>query len=208
MRRALFGRRLGRRHQMKRALGHPNAIAACRCPTPQALKLGSNRLRRPWRYLRSLVDSRAFALSFAPKQHDKDHAHHGQKWRYQFHPRIPLHLPLWARECKNVVIGARSQVGLIRHADQEINVRPGPDRSSPYWVTPGRGGSRISPRKTKKPRCRFRSGLSYHRWQSERSPIPRGERLHAGDWDALSKPRELGTSMGCPLRSRHCRNSS
>jgi hypothetical protein len=40
------------------------------------------------------VNSRASTLSFAPEEHDKDHAHHSQKWRYQFHPRIPLHRPL------------------------------------------------------------------------------------------------------------------
>jgi hypothetical protein len=55
-------------------------------------------------------------------------------------PHPPAPAPFGARECENVVIGARSQVGLIRHADQEIRVRPGADRSSPYWVTPQRGG--------------------------------------------------------------------
>ena len=69
------------------------------------------------------VNSRVSSSSFAPEEHDKDHAHHGQKWRYQFHPRIPHAPPLGAREGNNVVKSARSQVGLIRHADQEIHVR-------------------------------------------------------------------------------------
>jgi hypothetical protein len=79
-------------------------------------------------------------------------------------PHPPAPAPFGARECENVEIGARSQVGLIRHADQEIRVRPGPDRSSPYWVTRQRGGQ-----EAKNPRrqgCRCRSRLSTHRWQS------------------------------------------
>jgi len=69
------------------------------------------------------VNSRVSGSSFAPEEHHKDHAHHGQKWRYQFHPpHPPMHLPLGARDGNNVVKSARSQVGLIRHADQEIRV--------------------------------------------------------------------------------------
>ena len=68
------------------------------------------------------VNSRVSGSSFAPEEHHKDHAHHGQKWRYQFHPPHPPCTAPWAREDNNVVKSARSQVGLIRHADQEIRV--------------------------------------------------------------------------------------
>lgn len=119
------------------SLGHPGAIATRRCPSARVSQV------RPKHKCAGLgdpgtlgVNSPASALSFAPEEHDKDHAHHSQKWRYQFHPRIPHAPPLGARECNNGVIVARSQVGLIRHADQEISVQSRPDRSSPYWVTP------------------------------------------------------------------------
>jgi hypothetical protein len=88
-------------------------------------------------------------------------------------PASPCTCALWARECENVVIGARSQVGLIRHADQEIRVRPGPDRSSPYWVTPT-----ASDKKPRRQGCRCRSRLSTHRWQSGCSPAPCRWRSH------------------------------
>ena len=134
-----WGSRLDRRAQHERQV-HPSAPATYRSPvitrdhsmialgTRAGLKANAPTFVAP--ALRGELASSV--LRFAPEEHDKDHAHHGQKWRYQFHPHIPhAPPPLGARGCNNVVFNARSQVGLIRNADQEISVRSGPDRSSP-----------------------------------------------------------------------------
>ena len=136
-----LGRRLGRRYREARALSHASAIATCRCPTTLGSQAGL-KPNAPAFAIRALGGGlarvgpklRARAARRGPRTSRPEMA-------LSVPSRIPLHLaPFGARECKNVVIGVRSQVGLIRHADQEISVRPSADRSSPYWVKPGQGG--------------------------------------------------------------------
>jgi hypothetical protein len=45
------------------------------------------------------------ALSFAPEEHDKDHARHGQNRRYEFHPASPWTAPKGPRgeECRGLL---------------------------------------------------------------------------------------------------------
>ena len=109
-------------------------------------------------------------------------------------PHPPAPAPFGARECENVEIGARSQVGLIRHADQEIRVRPGPDRSSPYWG--------LDSEADKKPRildakvvvadhaCPPIDGKAGVR------PAPCRWRSHTGDWDVLSEEYRCASGAG------------
>ena len=142
-----LGRRLGRRYREARALSHASAIATCRCPTTLGSQAGL-KPNAPAFAIRALGGGlarvgpklRARAARRGPRTSRPEMA-------LSVPSRIPLHLaPFGARECKNVVIGVRSQVGLIRHADQEISVRPSADRSSPYWVRPRGGGHETKPR--------------------------------------------------------------
>jgi hypothetical protein len=173
------------------SLSHRGAIVACRCPTTFR---GS-----PARLKSNAPASAIPAWGERARVRPKLRARGGRQGPRTSRPEMALSVPSphppctapWGPRCNNVVIGARSQVGLIRHADQEITVRSSSDRSSPYWVTPERGG-------TQNHGCRFRSHLPHDRCQSLRSTIPGA----GDDLPAMTLERPCGsTRLGWVLPS-------